>query len=411
MSEFLVFEANIPEKFFVSCSIKSPNFDSVLAFDIRAVSIIETMMSSTPYLQLDFVDGGGYLMSKFPVLPDDEFILTYGLSTNSPHVSRFKISTIEYDSMSSSDTGSVTVSTSLLHNNWDKIFKKSHKRSWKNKSYGDVITELAEEIGFDEIDVEPTLNTYDIIQPYWTNAQFIRWISENSINEEDIGGYLYGMTADNNFFFKTYDSIYSQASGTVTKYLYDPSGAADGIEHKGFNDITINNRYMPVLSHNGFGTESTYFDYNTKQYVNKTELITDMNDRQLSDWYYLAKSHNEASSFYDGGRNMYSGNNVKNKILKSTNSVHQMSIYVSGDPDAHIGDIIELDIPVAKNFDPAEDGFINQQYSGYWMIWKVVQEFDIHQRRYLSKLYLSRSGLNGLSILGLVQTPIGKSVS
>lgn len=404
---FLVFEANIPDKFTISLSIDSPNFDSILSFGIISISVIETLMSSTPYLQIKFVDASGYLISKYPILPDDEFIFTYGTTPDNIQTTTFKLSTIEFDLSTSSDTGSVIVSSSMLHSNWDKIFKKSHQRSWRNKHYSDIITDLADEIGFDEYDIEPTLNTYDVIQPYWTNSQFLKWLADNSVNSNQIGGYVYGMTANNKFFFKTYDSLYSEATGTPKKFIYDVAA----IIPNGFNNITILNRYMPIMSHNGFGTKHSHFDYNTKEYVTDTTLVTDINERQLSDWYYIAESHNEESSFYDGGRNPHTINNVQNKVLNSTNSIHQMSISVNGDPETHIGDIIELEIPVSRNFDENEDAFVNSQYSGYWMVWKAVQQFDVSRRMYLTKLYLSRSGINGLSILGLVQTPVGKSVS
>ena len=230
----------------------------------------------------------------------------------------------------------------------------------------------------------------------------MKWISKNSINVNGIGGYVYFLTLDNKFTFSTFDNLYNQkpvkeiTHTTLTK------------ESDGYNFLNIENNYVPTLLANGFGTKYTYFDYATKKYITGSKVLTDINERQLSDWYYMAETHMTPSKDYYGGRNINTVDVIDHNLLVNANSVQKINLYVTGDTDIHIGNLINLKIPIAKRIQDGE--VINDTYSGYWLVWKAAQLFSISDDNFQTHLFLTRNGINGKSVEGLVKTNKGKEI-
>ena len=177
----------------------------------------------------------------------------------------------------------------------------------------------------------------------------------------------------------------------------------------GFSGLSIKTNYMPTLLGGGFGTKATYFDYSKKQFVNNDYTLETFPERQLSDWYYLAKSHNEASRLYYGGRDLDTGNLVQNNILSNSNSVNKIEFLMEGNTDFNIGDIVSLRIPISDGL--KKESILNETYSGHWMIWKLAHLFDGDGRNYHTQVFAMRNGINGVGIRGLVRTVAGKNIN
>jgi len=400
----IIFEKGAINRYYIRFEMETTGDDVVIAsFNMISVSVIENMVGNSTYLNVKFIDEVGVLINKYPVIPDSVFTLTYGVTKEQSITSKFKMASMKVDNLSGADTESLMITMDLIHWEWDKIIKEVHSKSWKDKKLSFVLNDIISEIDFDEIIIEETDTTVDTIQPSWTNANMLKWISKNSISDDDIGGYVYYLTLDNKFVFSTLDNLYNKkpvkeiAHATLTK---------DGV---GYNFLNIENNYVPTLLANGFGTKYTYFDYNTKQYVTGDKILTDINERQLSDWYYMAESHMTPSKHYYGGRNINTTDIIENNMLVNANSVQKINLYVDGDIEVHIGDLINLKIPIAKRIQ--QDGeIINDTYSGYWLVWKIAHLFSFGDDNYQSHLFLTRNGINGKEITGLVKTNKGKEL-
>ena len=398
-----LFKQSIPNQYYIKLDIDRDEDDSLSAYNLISVSVIETMMSSTPYLNIKFIDPVSETLYQLPILPDDVFVVTYGRDKETSESSRFRFSTMKYESLNGRQLESSLISADLIHEKWDKMFKKTQSMSWSNSLYSDVVEDIVSEFEFEEVDIEKTRGSETVIQPMWNTSTFLKWLAANSINGEGIGGYVYYITLDNKFAFTTFDSLYKKEPKRTVAYTTNVD------EGDGFNYLTVKNSYMPTLVDGGFGITSDYFDYETKEFKNAQKSITDINERQLSDWYYLAEGDNDNAFYLYGGRNPHTEDIVQNKILNKTNSVHKIELFVVGDSDLHVGDIIETVVPVPKKVQ--ESALINDVFSGNWLIWKVAHLFDSDSGEYTSHLFLSRNGINGKDLVGLTKTNKGKVVS
>ena len=88
--------------------------------------------------------------------------------------------------------------------------------------------------------------------------------------------------------------------------------------------------------------------------------------------------------------------------------MQKIEFYLQGDTEIHIGNLINLKIPVSKDVQDGE--VINETYSGYWLVWKVAHLFSIRDNNYQTHLCLTRNGINGKTIEGLVKTDKGKEI-
>ena len=399
----VIFEKGVENRYYLRLEMETEGDDvRISSFEILSISVIENMVGNSTYLNIKFVDSVGVLINTYPIIPDTLFSLTYGYSESESIIGKFKMASMTVDSLSGTDTESLMISMDLIHWKWDEIIKETHSKSWKNKKMSFVMEDIISAMEFDETDIEETESNIDVIQPSWTNSSMMKWISQNSINTSGIGGYVYFLTLDNRFVFSTLDNLYNQ------KPVKDITHTTLTKDSEGYNFLKIENNYIPTLLANGFGTKYTYFDYDTKQYVSGSKVLTDIDERQLSDWYYMAKSHMKPSKHYCGGRNINTTDVIDNNLLVNANSVQKINLYVTGDIDVHIGNLINLKIPIAKRIQDGE--VINETYSGYWLVWKVAQLFSISDDNFQTHLFLTRNGINGKSVEGLVKTNKGKEI-
>lgn len=399
----VLFERGSTDRYYIKLEIENESEDSfITSFEIDSISVIENMIGNTTFLNIKFIDNHGVLINTHPIIPDKTISLTYGISKENSITSNFKIASMKVESLNKVDTEQMLVSMDLIHDKWDEMIKKTYSKSWKNKKLSEVLEDVVSEIEFDETDIEETSTAQDVIQPNWTNSKMLKWLTKNSINTSGIGGYVYYLTLDNKFSFTTFDKLYDK------KPVKDINHISISEFDQGYNFLKIENNYIPTLIDGGFGMDYTYFDYNTKKYVTKSKVLTDINERQLSDWYYLAEDHMQPSKHYDGGRNINTDDIINNRILTTANSVQKIEFYIQGDNEIHIGDLINLKIPVSKSVRDGE--VINETYSGYWLVWKVAHLFTTKDSSYHTHLFLTRNGINGKKIEGLVKTDKGKEI-
>jgi len=398
----VLFEKTLQNTYFIRLTVDYEGDDVLTAFRIQTVSVIESLMHNSTYMNVKFIDGGGELLNDYPIIPDSEFTITYGRSHEESVVSKFKLSTISMDQMSTHDTNMIAINIDTIHDKWESLFKKTVSRSWSNKKYSEIVKLLMDEIGVTDTEIEETNITTNVIQPEWTNAQLLKWIAKNATSTNGSNGFVYYLTLKGKFVFTTYDSLYNKKPVKTIDY------SNVNIYGDGANLLSVDVKYMPTLNNGGFGLNYTYFDYDNKEFVNDSKTITDINEKQISDWYYISESHNEPSKRIYGGRDTRVVDSVNNRIILSSNSVQKIDIFVGGDTTLNIGDIVDLNIPVPEII--RVDVTKNEMYSGRWLVWKIAHLFDGEKGDYYTHLFLTRNGINGKRIKGLIKTDTGKQL-
>lgn len=405
MAEYVLLDKARPDEYYIRIYIDAldSDKDQLISSRVISISVIESIMGGSTYLNLKLIDGTGDLINNKLLIPSEVFNVAFGVNKESSTTAKFKLSSYDVDVINQGNMDQVVVSMTLISDKWEGLFKTSHNRSWNTKRFSEVATAIGEELEL-ITDVEESFGRHTIIQPNWTNTQMLKWLTGNAINANQIGGYFYALTLDGKILFKTYDNLFSQKPKKEINHF---NTKIDN-NKEGFNLFSSKTNYMPTLNNGGFGLDYGYFDYDTKTFVEKSKTIEDIKERQLSDWYYIAKEHIGNGKYLYGGRNTSVDDVVQNRLLTSSNSVNKVEIYVSGNNDLVIGDVINLIVPTS-NFKKQET-IVNELYSGYWLVWKIAHLFDIEDDKYTTHLFLMRSGMNGLSIKGLVKTSTGKNL-
>lgn len=367
---------------------------------LKGITIIETITSGSPMFILTFMDGQGDLITNTYISPNDIYYLTLGNTADTAQKNSFSLSTNAAKSTNMHTTNTDN-SIIFVSDKWEKMFKDTFSRSWRDDYYSTVASDIASEVGFKKINVEQTDIKHNVIQPYWTNYQLLKWLMNHAKNSEGISGYDMLFYINGDFGFKTYNSLFAQKP--YDSYIIGENST----QHKPILGFNIKQDYMPTLLQGGFGETYTYFDFESGEFVTGQAKQSQMNQTQLADWFFLSQAQETAPKQVYGARDTEVGNMAENRVTSVTNAVQKMNVTIYGDPLIHIGDIINLIIH--PNGDNSK--IINEYYSGYWMISKVTHDIDFKNHQYITRLELSRSGINGKGITGLVKSQAGKKVS
>jgi hypothetical protein len=298
-------------------------------------------------------------------------------------------------------TENIAMDVTMLSSGWEKNTKDTKCRAWEQMTYSAIVEEIIQEMGISEYDIEPTDGTYDVIQPFWTNFQLIKWLAANSVSSTGKTGYQFGFLSNGKFIFKSLDKIYSQ------KPKHQWSLGSPENDKLSFGQFTIRHEYQPVLQNGGFGVEYEYYDFETKSWITGQKKYSETDTRQLSDWVYLCEEHETAESNYHGGRHTDTEKFAESIVTDTANSTQSIEIAVSGQPDVHVGEIAELLI-LSGQFQ--DDYIVNEKYSGNWMIEKITHDILFNKKQYTMYIKLSRSGFNGVNMKGFVKTSTGKKI-
>jgi hypothetical protein len=397
-----IFEEEWTENLYVK--FESEHNTTANGIGIKRLSIIETMELGSPFLNMKLIDTFGDLMNLHYISPKDDYIFTLGRSDVSAVAHPFKLSVSNMSNLSLGKTENLSMDVTFISSIWDKNTKDTHCRGWSQMTYSAILEELMVEMGVEEYDIEPTDGVFDVIQPNWTNFQLIKWMSLHAVNTTGQTGYQYGFTSNGKFFFKTIDKLYSQKP---VKAYFLGKPAKNVVS---FGQFEIKHEYQPVNQQGGFGMEYEYFDYETKQWITGQKKYSETDNRQLSDWCYICKEHENAVNNFSGGRDTNTEKVAESHITNVANFNQKIEIQISGDVDVHVGDVIELLILSGQY---TAEYIINEKYSGYWMINKVTHDVLFDSKEFKTYLTLTRNGYNGVEkdLKGFVKTTTGKKIA
>lgn len=404
-----VLEKRVKDSYYIKLDVEDLLSENVggkklSQFNVSSIVLTESMMSLTPSMNVKFVDHHGTLMTSNPITPKDKFTLYYGKTEEDSLSCTFRYSSINIEPLSGMKQEEYLFSADMVLPEWKDMFISTYSRSWSDIKCSEVIENITESFGYSYRYIEPTINTQNMIQPDWTNKNFIKWLSKNSENESGIGGYVYYATLENEFYFRTIEDIITNSEPRKIEHQLKTA------DQLGFNYSKFTNNYMNQSDTGLLGTSATHFDYSKKEFITKEISISDIKQVQMAESTMVHEDDSSPSYNYYGGRDIRTNKVVENDMTSSLNSMVQSEIIVQGRNDIHVGDVIELVIPVSREMQKLSNSVINQMYSGYWIVWKVSNIFDIKNEKYITKIFMMSDGVNNMDSPEFIETSKGKHI-
>jgi hypothetical protein len=229
------------------------------------------------------------------------------------------------------------------------------------------------------------------VQANWSNAQFLQQIAENVSSADQDSNYRCWVSVENSIQNTLNFQSYSDLLNEGIKYVFSFGDESYPLDTNNpvypvYNyEIVDNYKYLQIL-----GTQQqsgVYFNYATSQWVNPViplqdiESLTpyfmvDSNDPVIDQQYtYTGMSNSLTPDFYGKINSVYE---------TRLNNLVKIWITTWGNFEIRPGDLIQLEVPS----DPSNS--LNYQYSGYWLVERIVLSFDDTLRM---KLLLTRSGV------------------
>jgi hypothetical protein len=273
----------------------------------------------------------------------------------------------------------------------DPLFGPNYTRSFTNQTVKDVLEYVAkEELLVDSVDISSALDFEKlIVQPIWSNAQLINDLKKRLMGSNNESAYKCIIRRKNRkteFVFRSIDELckYQQP---IAKFIVNDE------PYKDYNpvvDYSIYDNYKMIGIFGSKKQEYGYYDYYTSKFV--------INNETYSDFFSLSKylmidgnDSEESNGLFDLGRNNEFTNNFKENVRSSYHNrlvdLVKMWIVTTGNPNIVPGHLIQLLFGSGLHAgNPA-----SYQYSGYWLVEKVVHTFDDAFR---TKLLLTRGGVD-----------------
>jgi len=391
-------------------------------FRVGGIVVKEGLSLGSPVAIIDFIDATGDLVNHNRLDTNATYNLHIGKSPEHTKVVSLKISRIDFENHIGGKTEQVNFRVHFVHATWEAMMHKSHNRGWNNTKLSSVVNSIVSDINFRDKYVSPTRTVHEfVVQPNWTNQTFLKWLAERSdTNSQYDGHFEFGITMDGTFF---YGSIPDLVDRFKSMKNVIPSIKMGG--YYGSNDrrkeATKANEYVPInftklgctedffemTLQGAGGVRTRYYDFERGEFVVRDNKYGDSRSSQLSDWSLIHPENELAGLNIAYGRDTLSENNSNNRVSSATMSMQRMKVEINGTPFVSIGDIIEVIIPT-----PVDSSKIpySEMYSGYYMVSEVEHLITTRTQstNYTTALTLSRQGIDGKSIKGLVKSKVGK---
>ena len=271
----------------------------------------------------------------------------------------------------------------------NNLFSKDYSRGFS----GSIKTNLEEiaisELGVDSTEVSSSLNTSkNLIQPNWNNSQFLKFLTQNLIG------------CNSEYAFKCFIKMYKM------KKVFCFSSIKEMVDQQvSYKFIVKDTQYedrLPIFNYSIFDNYKmngvfaskkqgySYFDYDTSTFIENQEEVS--NYLSLSDYYMIDKSDSDDSNTLNetGRSNDFNDKfqgQIKSSYANRLIGLAKMWVTTNGMPNICPGNIIEIFFPHGV----ASDNLYSYQYSGYWLVERVVHNFG---DTFLTKLLLTRHGVD-----------------
>ena len=354
------------------------------------LSIIQDINRYVPSFSMTFIDSTGLLTH---IVPTDKRFSTVeiqigkDLSTKQGNYNDF-----DFDICARNPVGDITsVATYSAEGlaSIKNLVSPCHTRAFTGNIQSSLIS-LAEELGCKKVEISASLNyTKTLLQSNQTNSEFIDMLRDGLIGKNNEGCYFIYVKrefGENVFVCKTLEDLYKEP----VKFKFIVSDKQMEDYYPAF-DFDVLDNYKVFGMFGSRKQDYGYYDYYTSEFKTNTLDMSSM--YSLSEYHLIDQDDIEDSVMMSElGRNTTSGDSsvlgeVKSSLYRRGNSLIKMWITTVGLPDITPGSIIS--ILFAQG---AQGGnLMSYQYSGNWMIERVVHDFTGTHR---TRLLLTRSGVD-----------------
>lgn len=251
------------------------------------------------------------------------------------------------------------------------------------------LSRVSTEMKIDSTEISPSLEYEKVlVQPLWSNIQFLKYLKENLIGKSDEYGFK--------CFIKRYNARSVFVFRGLREFINDPVAykfLLSDREQKGQNPIYSFSIYDNYKIHEIFASKKQaykYFNYTLSEFVEGNYPASDF--MSLSDYFLIDANDSEDSNCIDntGRSNDFTADfkgKVKSSFSNRLNNLVNMWILSKGLANACPGQIVSVLFPHGA----VADELYSYQYSGYWMISKVVHNIG---SEFMTRLLLTRNGLD-----------------
>jgi hypothetical protein len=261
------------------------------------------------------------------------------------------------------------------------------------------IESIASELGIENVEVGQSLNyNKTIIQPRWTNAKLLRYLSDNLIGRSGESCYY--------AFVKNTSDGKTLVFNSLDELLLKPVKYGLIVSHKPYEDFIPIVEYKvfdnsQIVSDLGAASQSYgYFDYTTGMYTVGSISIDDcpaLAEKMLVD----GDNTNDSVFVSELGRSSDFTSNFDGKIRGSyyrrINGLISMWVSVVGLENAAPGDLVK--VIFGESF--VSGNLLMYQHSGYWLVQRVTH---ILGPSFMTNLLLTRNGIDTSIDTGLLKS-------
>lgn len=271
-----------------------------------------------------------------------------------------------------------------------KAFSPEYCRAW-NDPVSTILATIAAELETDLTEISPALTTKkNIVQPRWTNVQLLNYLKENLADDSGNAAFVSFIKkkeGKSTFVFKTRFELMQNAP--EYSFIVDQDAVED---YKPILDYTIYDNYKVLGIFGSKKQGYSYFDYYNDAYVEGEEQAVD--SFSLSDYFLIDKGDSEDSHMISntGRSNEFTldfEGKVKSNYHNRLANLVNMWITTWGLPNIVPGTVVKVLFPQGLVTTP--EYMFSYQYSGYWLVERVVHSFV---ETFRTRLLLTRQGMD-----------------
>lgn len=367
------------------------------------IIITEKVNWMSPIVEIRAVDSLGVITSAGFFSPSATYKLHFGTDPENTVVIPLTPIKLNNSQMQPGRVENFHVDMMFYMDHWNKMIQENFCRGWKDRKYSDVVNMIAEECGFDEIDIEPTRKKYNVIQPDMSNYHFLHWLRSQSRSEKGSPSYQFGIRTDSSFYFQSLNRLQGNRSRkTIIASAKDFDVSDDNI-YMAYNIDFQYNYFKNVIKGAG-GVKEFHYDWNNKEFVTEDHFFSDSNQSQLSEWSSLGSDHEVVTKVMNGSRDVDTANEAKNKVSNRVNDIYSVNVTVLGTQDFVQGEVVKFIINTSENWDID----ISESNSGWYLVTGISHKILSKKKQFITDLTLERVGNNSTEASGLVESTIGK---
>lgn len=248
------------------------------------------------------------------------------------------------------------------------------------------------------VNIEPTKNKTKFIANYWSPIKCMHYLAEQALNPNDSPSYVF---FENKYGFH-YVSLESLYTGTPIKQRFMWDNYTADTRSMGGSDRSIEKDYQRIieftqhpewnyidrLKSGMYGSQITYFDLMTHQYVHVGYTPNFAKGKHLNQYplwsgkvpqnsrAVLTHEHQYYNAFDGYGDVSNTGMCQERRSLMAQAEGYKISINVLGRCDYHAGQRVYLEIPKSTQLKKDDPDYLDQIVSGCYLIGAICHKVN-----------------------------------